>query len=114
MKKAARIIGLIIVTLIAGIYLFIIVGGLFERESLSMDIESLSMAILSIFTIASAVLAWIKMRLGVWFVLTAGVLFTVFALLTAGQNQLMAVMAAGGPLLIGGLLMLLGVEKSST
>jgi hypothetical protein len=111
MKKAARIIGLIIVSLVAALYLFIIVGSLFEGEPLSTDFESLGMAILSILTIVSAVLAWVKIRLGVWFVLTAGILFTIFALLTAGQNHLLAVMAAGGPLLISALLILLGIQK---
>jgi hypothetical protein len=53
------------------------------------------------------------MRFGVWFVLTTGILFTIFALITAGQNHLMAVMAAGGPLLISGLLMILGIDKSN-
>ena len=113
MKKAARIIGLIIVTLVALLYLFIIVGSLFEGEPLSSDFESLGMAILSILTIISAVLSWVKMRFGVWFVLTTGILFTIFALITAGQNHLMAVMAAGGPLLISGLLMILGIDKSN-
>lgn len=111
MKKAARIIGLITVTLVALLYLFIIVGSLFEGEPLSPDFESQGMAILSILTIISAVISWIRIRLGVWLVLTAGILFTIFALLTAGQNHLMAVMAAGGPLLIGGLLILWGIQR---
>jgi hypothetical protein len=111
MKKAALIIGLIIVSAVAALYLFIMVGSLFEGEPFSFDIESLGMAILSILTIVSVVLTWVKMRLGVWFVLTSGVLFTIFALLTAGQNHLMAVMAAGGPLLIGGFLIHWGIER---
>lgn len=111
MKKAARIIGLVIVSIIAALYLFIIVGSIFDRESFSTDFESLGMAALSIFTIFSVLLAWIKIRLGVWFILGAGVLFTIFALVTAGSHYLMAVMAAGGPLILGGILILVGIQE---
>jgi len=111
MKRTARIIGLIIVSLVAAMYLFIIVGSLLEGEPLSFNFESLSMAILSSLTVLSVILTWIKARIGVWFILTVGVLFTIFGLITAGSNRLMAVMAAGGPLLIGGLLILWGIER---
>lgn len=106
MKKTARIIGLIIISIIAAGLLFILVGGIFEGEPFSFDPESLGMALLSLLTIISVVLTWIKARIGVWFVLGAGVLFTIFALITAGSNHLLAVMSAGGPLIIGGLLVL--------
>jgi len=90
MKKILRIVGSIIITMIAAIYLFIIVASLFEGEPISFDPESLGIVFLSI--------------------LTAGVLFSIFALITAGRNHWMAVMAAGGPLIIGGALVLLGTK----
>lgn len=110
MKKVLRIIGSCIVSIIAAFYLFIIVGSLFESQTISFDFESFGVVSLSILTIISAVVVWIKPNVGVWMVLAAGVLFTVFALVTAGRNYFMAVMGAGGPLIIGGLLILLGLK----
>lgn len=108
MKKTARIIGLIIISVIAGGLLFITVGGIFEGAPISTDFESLGMVLLSLLTVISVVLAWVKVRIGVWFVLVTGVLFTIFALVTAGSNRLLPVMTIGGPLIIGGLLILWG------
>jgi hypothetical protein len=109
MKTAARFTGLIIASLIAAIYLFIIIGGLFEGSQISMDFESLGIFVLSLFTIFSVITAWINVRIGVWLVLGVGILFSIFALVTAGSHHIMAVMAAGGPLIISALLILLGL-----
>ena len=116
MRKTARIIGLIIISIIAVGLLFIMVGSIFEGESISFDFESLGMAVLSLLTIASVITAWVKMRWGVWLVLGAGILFSIFALVTAGRNHLLAVMSFGGPLIIGGSLILWGnhYKKPST
>jgi len=111
MKKAARIIGLIIISVIAGGLLFITVGGIFEGAPISTDAETLGMAVLSLLTIISVIMAWVKVRIGVWLVLGAGVLFTIFALITAGSNHLLAVMSVGGPLIIGGLLIYWGIYQ---
>ena len=108
MKRVARIVGLIIVSIIAGGLLLILVGGIFEGETLSLDFESLGMLFLGLLTLISAIMAWVKQDIGVWLVLVAGILFSIFALVTAGSNHLLAVMSAGGPLIIGGLLILLG------
>jgi len=111
MRRAARIIGLIIISIIAGGLLFITVGGIFEGAPISTDAEALGMAVLSVITIISVITAWVKVRIGVWLVLGAGVLFTIFALVTAGSNHLLAVMSVGGPLIIGGLLILWGIYQ---
>lgn len=111
MRKVARIIGLFIISIIAGGLLFITVGGIFEGALISTDAETLGMAILSLLTIISVITAWVKVRIGVWLVLGAGILFTIFALVTAGSNHLLAVMTVGGPLIIGGLLIMWGTPK---
>lgn len=108
MRKTARIIGLIIISVIAAGLLFILVGSIFEGEPISFDFESFGMIFLGLLTVISVLLAWIKTKIGVWFVLGAGVFFTIFALITAGSNHLLAVMSVGGPLIIGGLLILWG------
>lgn len=116
MRKTVRIIGLIIILVIAVGLLFIMMGSIFEGEKISFDFESLGMVVLSLLTIASVITAWFRIGLGVWLVLGAGILFSVFALVTAGSNQLLAVMSVGGPLIIGGLLILWGkhYKKPST
>jgi len=108
MKKAARITGLIIISIIAAGLLFIMVGSIFEGEPISINFESLGMVFLGLLTVISVLLAWVRARIGVWFVLCSGFLFTIFALLTSGSNPLLAVMSLGGPLIIGGLLILWG------
>jgi hypothetical protein len=112
MKKTARILGLIIISVIAVGLIFILVGSIFDGEPLPVDFESLGMAILGLITIISVVLTWLKTRIGVWLVLIAGILFTIFALVTAGSNHLLAVMTVGGPLIIGGLLILWGRSQN--
>lgn len=108
MRNVARIIGLIIISIIAAGLLFILLGSVFEGERLSFDFESLGMVFLGLLTVISVALAWVRQNIGVWFVLVTGLLFTIFALITAGSHHLLAVMTAGGPLIIGGLLILWG------
>jgi len=111
MKKVALIVGLIIINLIAAVYLMIIVGGIMEGEPLTTDFESIGMSVLVILTLASVILTWFKRRLGSWFVLVVGILFTIFALITAERMHFIAVMAAGGPLIIGAMLILIGLGE---
>jgi predicted membrane channel-forming protein YqfA (hemolysin III family) len=116
MKKVARILGLVIINFIAAVYLLIILGSLFEGEPIPSNLESIGMAVLSGLTLIAVILTWFKRRLGAWLVLIVGILFTIFALITAERNHIIAVMAAGGPLIIGSLLILLSLDynKSSS
>ena len=111
MKKVLRIVGFAIITIIAAIYLLIIIGGLFENEPINNDIESIGMLILTLLTVISVLLTWIKVRIGVWFALGVGIVFSIFGVVTAGNNRILAVIAAGGPLVLGSLLILLGLER---
>lgn len=112
MKKALRIIGSLIVSIVAAFYLFIMVGSLIEGEQISMGLESLGITILSLLTVVSAVINWVKVKVGVWVTLFVGLAFSLFGFLTAGSNKWMAIVGAGGPILIGGILILLGtIEK---
>jgi hypothetical protein len=111
MKKALRILGSLIISVVAVFYLFIIIGSLFEGEKLSVEFESIGIAILSILTVVSAVWIWIKPRAGAWFALIVGILFSIFGVITAGQNRWMAILAAGGPVTVGSLLVLIGLRS---
>ncbi len=110
MKKIIKVIGLILISLVAGFYLLIVVGGLFEREPIPLDFETVGMAAITLLTVGSVTVAWLKIRVGVWLVLGVGLLFSIFGVVTAGQNHILAILSAGGPLILGGLLLLLSRE----
>lgn len=110
MSKVPRILGLIIATVIAGVFMFVFIGGLFDNEPVSLGSESLGIAALAVLTTVSVIVALFRINVGVWMVLASGVLFAIFGLVTAGSNRLLAVMAAGGPLLLSSLLMLWGMQ----
>lgn len=110
MGKALQVIGLVIITLVAALYGFIAIGGLMEGAPMPADAESWGMVILSSLTLVSAVVCWVKPRFGAWMGLGVGVLFSIFALVTAGQMHWIAVLSSGFPLLLGGGLMLLGMH----
>ena len=114
MKKVLRILGLIIVSVVALIYLAIVVGGFFEGETISTDFESVGMAVLVVLTIISVIIAWIRTRIGGWIVLGVGIVFSIFGVLTAGGNRILAVVGAGGPIVLGGILILLGLEPNKS
>ena len=114
MKKVLRIIGFVIITIVAAIYLLIIIGGLFEKEPIANDIKSIGMLILMLLTVISVAITWVKVRIGVWIVLFVGIVFSIFGVVTAGQNRILAVIAAGGPLVLGSLLILLGSERKQS
>jgi len=114
MKKLAQILGLILINFIAAVYFLIIGGSLFEGGPLPTDFESIGMAVLVALTIISVLLTWFRRQLGAWIVLVVGILFTIFALITAERMQLIAVMAAGGPLIIGSLLILLSLRYNKS
>jgi len=113
MKRVARILGLIIINAIAAVYLMISIGSLFEGETMPFDFESIGMAVLAGLTFITVILTWFKRRLGAWLVLVVGILFAIFALVTAQRMQIIAVMAAGGPLIIGSLLILLSLRYNT-
>jgi hypothetical protein len=114
MRKVLRIIGLIIASIVAGFYLAFLIGSFFDSEPMNFTLASIGMAVLSIISAASVIVAWFNRRIGVWLVLGAGVLFSIFGMITAGQRKWMAIIAAGGPLIVGGLLMLFGREQQET
>ena len=110
MKKVLRYAGLGLVTLVAAIYGFILIGGIVEGSTGSMNWESVGMAILSSLAILSVAVSWFRLKTGAWMTLGVGLLFTIFALVTAGQMHLIAMMSSGFPLLLGGGMMLLSLH----
>ncbi len=113
MKRIFQILGMIIVTLVAAFYLFILFGSLFDPQPIEYNFETVGMAVLIVLTATSVIVTWFNRRIGVWMVLAAGVLFSIFGVITAGQRKWMAVLAAGGPLIVGAILMLLGSKEKN-
>jgi len=111
MKEVARVSGVVIVTIVAAFYLFIIIVSIIEGEPPAVDWESLGMTALSFLTVVSAVLSWTKTTIGAWMTLAVGVLFSIFAGVTAGHNHLFAVLVAGAPLILAAILMMVGLIK---
>jgi hypothetical protein len=112
MKKVLFIIGMIIVSIVTAFYLFFLIGSFFDPEPIDFSYESIGMAVLTILTAISVIVTWFKRRIGVWMVLGVGVLFSIFGVITAGQRKWMAVLAAGGPLIVGGLLIFFGSRQN--
>ena len=110
MKKVLRYAGLALVTVVAAIYGFILVGGIVEGSTEPMNWEATGMAVLSSLAILSAAVSWFRLGIGAWMTLGVGVLFTIFALVTAGGMHLIAVMSSGFPLLLGSGMMLLSLR----
>ena len=53
------------------------------------------------------------MPIGAWMTLAVGVLFSIFAAVTAGHNHLFAVLVAGAPLILAAILMMVGLNKQN-
>ncbi|MBG0788552.1 MAG: hypothetical protein H0S79_25980 [Anaerolineaceae bacterium] len=109
MKKVPRILGLIIASVVAGIFLAFSIGGIFENNETPLTFEDIGITALAILTTISAIFAWFKVKVGAWMMLVSGLLFAIFALLTAGGNRIIAMVPAGGALL-SSLLLLWGVQ----
>lgn len=109
MKKVPRILGLIVASIVAGIFLAFSIGGIFEDIVTPLTFEDIGIVVLAILTTVSAIFAWFKIKVGAWMMLISGLLFAIFALLTAGGNRIIAMIPAGGALL-SSLLLLWGVQ----
>ncbi|MDY7106564.1 MAG: hypothetical protein S0880_35765, partial [Actinomycetota bacterium] len=69
-------------------------------------VEVVGVIVLSLANIAAVVVALRRARPGGWLLVGTGSCFVVFALATAGRNQLLAAAFSGGPFLLAGVLLL--------
>lgn len=111
MKRVLHLIGAILVSFVAAYYLFILIVGLSEGPITIEGFESIGMIIFGFLNIVCAVMNWMKLRYSPIATLVVGVLFSIFAIFTAGHSHFIAVLVSGGPLILGGAFLLLGVEK---
>ena len=90
-------------------WLLPLVGGLFtddhtEDGSLA---ESIGVGVLASANIVGVVVAFRHPRIGGRLLLVSGVLFSLFALVTAGRNEAFAAAVSGGPFIVSGVLFIL-------
>lgn len=102
MRLAARVVG----TLAVAIWIMIFVGGLLAENPEPVTIESYVIIALSACGAVGVAWAFLSERIGGIITLAVGVAFSIFALVTAGRNAWIAVLFAGGPFLLAGLLFL--------
>jgi hypothetical protein len=65
---------------------------------------------LILIAVAGVVIAFFNEQMGGWVALLAGIALTVFALVTAGRNHWLAVLVAGAPFFVSGVLFLIGAR----
>lgn len=107
MRKAGFIIGFIVASLWGAIF----IGGAFSDQE-PFTLESLILLMLVILNIASLVYALKSLRRGAYLLLASAVLFSIFALVTAGRSQLLALSVSGGPFLAAAILLILSSRKT--
>lgn len=107
MKKVARMIGLLFVSFFAIFFMVSTVLTVMEG-SFPLDTENLVAAILGVLLLISVLVAWFKVRTGVWLILGIGVLFSILGLIAGGSNRYFAALL-GVIVFLSGLLILLGI-----
>jgi lipoprotein signal peptidase len=110
MKKVIFWFGRIIVTIVALYFLTVILLSIVFPSDEPMSLESWGIFIMTGLVVAGTVFSFFRDRIGALILLGVGILFGIFALLTAGQNHFGAFMVSGGPIVIGSLLMLLSFK----
>jgi hypothetical protein len=115
MRKTACIVGGIIVSIVAVYCLVLLIVFVMGYADVPDNLETMGVIVLSILTIIGAVIVWVRKRVGAWVSLVIGILFIIFALITAApyplSSQLFAMMVSGVPLIIGSILMLWGLKE---
>jgi len=88
MRKTACIVGGIIVSIVAVYCLVLVIVFVMGYADVPNNLETLGVIVLSVFTIIGAVIVWIRMKVGAWINLVLGILFIIFALITAAPYSL--------------------------
>ena len=110
---AARVIG----TVAAGFWVLVMVGSALGGdggESVDEDsvvVETIGVVSLALMNAAAVAVAWWRPRLGGKLLLATGLALVVFALWSAGRNQLLAAATSGGPFVLAGTLFLAGSRR---
>jgi len=115
MRKTACIVGGIIVSIVAVYCLVLLIVFVMGYADVPDNLETMGVIVLSILTIIGAVIVWVRKRVGAWVSLVIGILFIIFALITAApyslSSQIFAMMVSGVPLIVGSILMLWGLKE---
>ena len=85
-------------------WLFVLSASVFVEEAGGTSIEGWFLLGLIMAAAAGSVVMYLRQGTGSVVVLIAGVALAVFAVVTAGRNQLLAVLVSGFPFIVAGLL----------
>jgi hypothetical protein len=107
-ELVARTIGVLAATL----WLLPLVGALLggDPNSDGHVAEGIGVGVLAVANIVAVAIAWRHPALGGRLLLITGALFCVFAFVTAGRNEWLAVGVSGGPFLLSGTLFLAAAQ----
>jgi hypothetical protein len=99
--------------LAAGLWLLPLVGVLVGGDSNSDGniAEGLGVGVLAVANIVAVAIAWRRPALGGRLLLVSGALFCVFAFVTAGRNEWLAVAVSGGPFVLSGTLFVVAARQ---
>ena len=75
-------------------------------------IEGIILGVLVVIGITGIVIAWRKEKIGGTIVTIAAIALGVFAFITAGRMKIFAVLVAGGPFLVSGILFLTSSRRN--
>jgi len=102
---AARVIGVGA----AALWAIPLVAGVATDEGLDSEAlaESIGIALFGVANITGVSVIFIRERLAAPWLLITGVAFCIFAIITAGRNQLLAAAVSGGPFIASALLLYL-------
>jgi len=111
-KKYFRWIARILGTIIAVLWLLMGLGYAVGDEE-PFTWESAVISVLVIALTVGVITAWFKEKIGGIILVTAGTVMCFFALITAGSNQLLAMLTSGFPFILVGILFLLAWQKTT-
>ena len=108
LRWAARVLG----SLIAFFWFFIVIVNLITEPALPHDPESIIMTALIFCSVIGVVIAWFYEIPGGIVLLVIAFAHSINAVITAGHNKGLAVLIAGGPFLVIGILFILSGRDS--
>jgi hypothetical protein len=107
MNRILRIFAKTFAALAAAFWLFAIIADFIvalQKEQDPFLLEGLLLTLLVLINSVGALLAWWRAKTAAIVLILGGVALSIFAVLSAGHNHLLAVLVSGAPFLLAGLL----------
>ncbi len=111
-RFAARMIGTVAASFWGTVLLLHLIFGDEVPTEEGTEIQGIILGLLIAAAIGSTIFAWRDAYRGGIALLVIGTLLSLFALVTAGQNHIMAILVSGAPFLLSGLLFVLSAFRA--